>query len=353
MRTLCLTGLAVGCVLHLCAGLAVGQTTKPRAPEQIISEIEQAAMPPMTADQRKDKELREKYWADQAKAQAKQAELAWELYLADPSHADLDKHLQARWRYLAQQQDLDSVLKETGRVVAEQKGNPLAGTAAFFYADATGDKHGNASKEFVKAIEAYRQIEPDKPRGATLYMTLAGADKDPAAATKHYRKVMELYPSTRTARTAEGKIRQMEGVGKPFKVDFTDAITGKKVSMNDLKGKVVVVDFWATWCGPCIAEMPHMKELYAQYKDRGVEFIGISLDNPEDKGGLTALKDYCKTNEIGWPQYYQGAGWDSEFSGSWGINGIPALFIVDKQGNLHSTKARGKLDELIPELLKK
>ena len=59
--------------------------------------------------------------------------------------------------------------------------------------------------------------------------------------------------------------------------------------MSDLKGKVVVVDFWATWCGPCVGEMPNMKKLYAEYKPKGVEFIGVSLDQPESAGGLKAL----------------------------------------------------------------
>lgn len=94
-----------------------------------------------------------------------------------------------------------------------------------------------------------------------------------------------------------------------------------------------------------------MKELYAEYKDKGVEFIGVSLDQSEERGGLTKLRDYVEANEIGWPQYYQGNYWQSEFSVSWGINSIPAIFIVDKEGKLHSTNARGKLDTLIPELL--
>jgi alkyl hydroperoxide reductase subunit AhpC len=97
--------------------------------------------------------------------------------------------------------------------------------------------------------------------------------------------------------------------------------------------------------------MPKMKELYAKYKDKGVEFIGVSLDQPGT--GLDKLKTFVAEKEIGWPQYYQGNFWQSEFSQSWGINSIPCVFIVDADGNLHSTEARGKLETLIPELIKK
>ena len=96
-----------------------------------------------------------------------------------------------------------------------------------------------------------------------------------------------------------------------------------------------------------------MKKLYAEYKDKGVEFIGISLDQPEDQGGLTKLKEFVAKNGITWPQYYQGKGWQGEFSQSWGINSIPTVFVVDAEGKLHSTKARGQLEKMLPELLKK
>ncbi len=94
-----------------------------------------------------------------------------------------------------------------------------------------------------------------------------------------------------------------------------------------------------------------MKALYAKYKDKGVEFVGVSLDSPREEGGFDKLKEFVEENKIDWPQYYQGNGWDSEFSKSWGINSIPAVFAVDADGNLATTEARGKLEELIPELL--
>ena len=125
------------------------------------------------------------------------------------------------------------------------------------------------------------------------------------------------------------------------------------MSKRNLKGKVVVIDFGATWCGPCAAELPHMKELYGKYHDQGVEFIGVSLDRPEMQGGLESLKKFVKEYEIPWPQYYQGNGWESEFSQSWGIRSVPTIFVVDSAGKLRSINARDQIDELIPALLKK
>jgi peroxiredoxin len=96
-----------------------------------------------------------------------------------------------------------------------------------------------------------------------------------------------------------------------------------------------------------------MKELYAKYRNEGVEFIGVSLDEPRERGGLDSLKKFVKDNEIAWPEYYQGNGWESEFSKSWGISGIPTVFVIDPEGRLYSVEARGKLETIIPELLKK
>ena len=113
------------------------------------------------------------------------------------------------------------------------------------------------------------------------------------------------------------------------------------------------LDFWATWCGPCIAEMPRLKKLYAEFKDKGVELISVSLDKPKEDGGLDALKAHVAKNEMTWPQYYQGNSWNSEFSRSWGIHSIPKVFLIDQDGRLASTNARGKLKAMIPELLEK
>ncbi len=172
-------------------------------------------------------------------------------------------------------------------------------------------------------------------------------------------RIVREYPDSFRGRMVQGERRQRERIGEPFELEFNDAITGRPVSMKALRGKVVVVDFWATWCGPCVAEIPELKRLYSEYHDKGVEFIGVSQDAPEDDGGLEALKTFITQRQIPWPQYYQGhdnlrifTGTPTDdFSESWGIGSIPTVFLIDAEGKLYSTDARGRLDTMIPRLL--
>ncbi len=132
-------------------------------------------------------------------------------------------------------------------------------------------------------------------------------------------------------------------VGKELEFRFTP-LGGKATSLKDLRGKVVILDFWATWCGPCKKDLPNLKKLLEKHGKDGLEIIGISLD--EDEKDPAA---YVKDNGINWPQVAGKTA--TQFADEWGIEYIPTLFVVDRAGKLRSVDAREKLDKLIPELL--
>lgn len=117
-------------------------------------------------------------------------------------------------------------------------------------------------------------------------------------------------------------------IGKPVQIKFA-ALDGRKIDVADFRGKVVFVIFWATWCGPCVAETPVLKSVYDEYHDKGLEFIGISLDDDKDD-----LQRFLTKREIQWPQHFDGKGWNNEISYPFGITAVPELWVIDKKGNL-------------------
>ena len=133
---------------------------------------------------------------------------------------------------------------------------------------------------------------------------------------------------------------------KPINLAFT-ALDGRPVNLSEMTGKVVLIDFWATWCGPCRAEMPHVKQIYTELHAQGFEIIGISFD--ED---AAALKKYVATNELPWPQFFDGGGWQNAINKQFGIRAIPTMYLVDKNGILRDENARQNLAEKARALLK-
>lgn len=329
--------------------LATVASSEERTVDAILREIDSIRIPQFDRSRMSDREYVRNVSEQRAKAIFRKADFIGELYRLDPNHRRLAELMPVRWkaRQIGDTREIDEVLAKTKdqalrREAAYQRAEDLIRRAKFEF--------GNT----MEAVEAFQRIAPKDDRGSKLLLYLANRISDePDRQRPLYQRVLDHYPDSPEADTARGILRQTDGIGKPFDLSFTDAISGAVISIKALKGKVVVVDFWATWCGPCIAEMPKMKKLYAEYKDKGVEFISISLDKPKEDGGLDALKEYVAKNEMTWPQYYQGNFWDSEFSRSWGINSIPKVFLIDQEGRLVSTNARGKLEAMIPELLGK
>jgi thiol-disulfide isomerase/thioredoxin len=136
-------------------------------------------------------------------------------------------------------------------------------------------------------------------------------------------------------------------VGDKPELSFKDFLTKKSVDLASLKGKIVVVDFWATWCGPCMGEASHMVAVNAKYAGKGVQFLGISLD--EDP---SALKTVIAAKNFTWPMSYEGQGWDGSLPKKWGVTGIPQTFIIGPDGDVLWRGHPAMLDQPLADAFK-
>ena len=160
-------------------------------------------------------------------------------------------------------------------------------------------------------------------------------------ATKTRRLILETVARDFPEHGLAKVYRREQAIGTVIDFAFTPVDAKKETSLKDLRGKVIVIDFWATWCGPCKKELPGLKKLYDKYGKEGLAVIGVSLDRKQSE-----LTDYVKENEITWPQVVGKAA--SDFADKWGIDAIPAVFVIDRKGKLRSVEGRGKLEKLIP-----
>ena len=124
---------------------------------------------------------------------------------------------------------------------------------------------------------------------------------------------------------------------------------GKTISLSSLRGKVVLIDFWASWCGPCRKENPHVKKLYSQYKDKGFDILGVSLDKTKSRWTAAIAKD-----GLPWHQVSDLKGWKNEVALQYGVTSIPQTVLVDKEGKIIARNLRGPaLDKKLAEIFAK
>jgi len=141
------------------------------------------------------------------------------------------------------------------------------------------------------------------------------------------------------AENFEGVLRRLNLPGSPMEITGTN-LNGSPFDPKSVAGKVVLVDFWATWCGPCVAEIPNVMEQYKKYHDKGFEVIGVSLD--ED---VEALKAFVDERKIPWPILFEkpgGQGWRHPLATKYGVSGIPTVILVGRDGKVVSLDVRGE-----------
>lgn len=137
-------------------------------------------------------------------------------------------------------------------------------------------------------------------------------------------------------------------VGNPSPEFEYENYKGGKTKLSDLKGKYVYIDLWATWCGPCRAEIPFLQKIEEKYHGKNIEFVSISIDKAKDND---KWKNFVADKNLGGVQLFADKDWKSEFVMSYGVTGIPRFILIDPKGNIVKADApRSSSAELIKEL---
>jgi peroxiredoxin len=190
----------------------------------------------------------------------------------------------------------------------------------------------------------YTQIFENPEKGTAILQELKRDFPD----TKPGQAVDKILASMEKQKEAK-KLQEAFVVGAKFP-DFDEKdLAGKPLSIANYKGKVVLIDFWATWCGPCVQELPNVLKAYEKHHAAGFEIIGISLDKDEQK-----LKTFIEEKKVTWQQYFDGKGWESKLAGKYGIQSIPATYLLDGEGKILGSNLRGEaLEEAVAKALSK
>ena len=198
-----------------------------------------------------------------------------------------------------------------------------------------GEKTDDVAQILYMKYMVYSQVIGDKEKGTELLAQLNKEFPD-SKLVANMKREEEQEAETQ-------KIQDALAIGTRFP-DFNEKdLTGKPLSIANYKGKVVLIDFWATWCGPCRAEVPNVVAVYNKYHSKGFEIIGISLDRQPDKA---KLESYTKENKMPWPQFFDGQFWNNKLSTKYGVRSIPATYLLDGEG-----KIIGKGDDIRGENL--
>ncbi|WP_406701022.1 TlpA disulfide reductase family protein [Singulisphaera sp. Ch08] len=238
-------------------------------------------------------------------------------------------------RYLTDQPDgpIQSLARIVGTMSRAQTGK---------YAEALG-----RYKELMRGLGKDDQEE----FAANFTDTLANAATaagEYSIARQVYETLLERYGESPTLRQKiRADLNRLDKVNKPAPDTSVKDIKGAPLRLADLKGRYVLVDFWATWCAPCIAELPNVQEAYAKYHDSGFEVVGVSLDETK-----TALLDFVKARNIPWRQVHNGSS-GGDLVEAFGVNSIPATFLIDPEGKIIRLELRGPaLEKALATLIK-
>jgi len=215
-------------------------------------------------------------------------------------------------------------------------------------------KYPDAKRYLSEFLTKASPAERDKTAYARFYLAETNrAQGDYNAAEKDYKLILAQYRDVnpRLTQLVQSNMDGLESerrlaVGSEPVAFSVKSTTGQTLAPAAYKGKVLLIDFWATWCGPCVKEMPNVKSVYDKYHSKGFEIVGISLDQSREK-----MDAYIKQQGLEWPQYFDGKFWNNDVAVMYGVKSIPTTVLVDKKGKIRYKSLRGKQLETAVETL--
>jgi thiol-disulfide isomerase/thioredoxin len=236
--------------------------------------------------------------------------------------------------------EFDESIVYSGKGAKEN--NFLAQTALY-------EEHYNYPELFAADETAFEKMTLNKKQ--TDLKRLADAKLEPAFAAMYTKEIEGATEDLQRYYKEEQKVKKLNNAPSPtFEYENHK---GGKTKLEDLRGKYVYIDVWATWCGPCIAEIPHMKRVEEQFHGKNIEFVGISVDTKKD---YEKWKKFVTTKDLKGIQLFADNDWNSDFVKAYGITGIPRFILIDPKGNIVNANAdrpsSPSLTALLSELLK-
>jgi peroxiredoxin len=218
-------------------------------------------------------------------------------------------------------------------------------------------------KEFDALLAKYKDADPEtraqilSMKGG-LYMQVLD---QPEKALPVFQQLKNDYPKTKIGQNSDDIITALQGMIDRKKIrdalapgasfpDFNENdVNGNPLSISKYKGKVVLVDFWATWCMPCVAKVPEIQAAYDKFHDKGFEVVGVSLDVDKDR-----LQQFTKEKKMPWPEFFDGKRWENKLAVKYGVDATPTGYLLGRDGKIIAKLSGDEdLDSTIAQALKK